>query len=79
MPASELLKRYYFVPLVAGSLSAVLTTQFEPFKSHFSLAILAGFAVGVICTMIEVSARSIAKKLNRATHSSDDGPGARDE
>jgi hypothetical protein len=62
--------------LVAGISSAVLATRLELFKSNFPLAILAGAAVGVICAMIEVATRSIAKKLNWARHSSDGGPGA---
>jgi uncharacterized membrane protein len=78
MPASEFLKRNIVLGIV-GVVSAVLVTRLEVFKSNFPLAILAGFAVGVICTMIEVAARSIAKKLNRANHSSGEGPGARDE
>jgi hypothetical protein len=62
MAASEFLKRYYVVALAAGILSAVLATQFEPFKSSFPLAILAGVAVGVTGAMIVVVTRSIAKR-----------------
>ena len=63
MPASEFVKRYYVMALLAGIVSAVLAIRLEPFKSNFFLAILAGAAVGVTCAMIEVAVRSIAKKL----------------
>lgn len=78
MPVIESFKRN--VALVAvGVISAVLVTRLEPFKSNFSLAVFAGAAVGVICAMIEVATRSIAKKLNRSTHSSSDGSKAREK
>jgi hypothetical protein len=76
MSASEFLKRNVVLGVV-GVISAVLATRLEPFKSNFSLAVLAGAAVGVICAMIEVAIRSIAKKLNRETHSSGGDPGVR--
>jgi sensor histidine kinase regulating citrate/malate metabolism len=78
MPVIDSFKRN--VALVAvGVISAVLVTRVEPFKSNFSLAVIAGAAVGVLCAMIEVATRSIAKKLNPATHSSSDGPKAQEK
>jgi hypothetical protein len=67
MSASEFLKKGYVVALVAGVLSAVVATRLEPFKSSFTLAIVAGAVVGSICAMIEVAVRSIAKRLRRTT------------
>ncbi len=70
MPASEFFKRNVMLVCV-GVISAVLVTRFEPFKSNFALAILAGLIVGVIGAMIEVAARSVAKKRKwRAYHDS---------
>lgn len=67
MSMSKFLKRNHVVAVIAGVLSAVLTTRFEPFRSNFYLAILAGIAVGIASAMIVVAIRDVAQKLKQPT------------
>jgi len=56
--AKEFLKKN--VAFVIVGVASVVFVRVEPFRSNFFLAVLAGFAVGLICAAGEAAVRKIA-------------------
>ena len=53
--------RNYLGSAIVGLLAAVLAVRWEPFKSSFTLAIMAGFAIGLVSALVELAARKLRR------------------